>query len=110
MNFLPRGATEPVKASLVNFAPGDWDAANNWVTLDPEVQSSGVSLMNQDGVITGDMFLVVKAGFNVREVCREVQQQVARALQEMAGMRFLLVTDVISGLIICTDMISCLLH
>jgi uncharacterized alkaline shock family protein YloU len=46
----------------------------------------GVSLVNQDGVITGDMFLVVKAGFNVREVCREVQKQVARALQEMAGM------------------------
>ena len=31
------------------------------------------------------MFLVVKAGFNIREVCRDVQQQVARALQEMAG-------------------------
>jgi uncharacterized alkaline shock family protein YloU len=46
----------------------------------------GVSLSNQDGVITGDMFLIVKAGFNVREVCREVQKQVARALQEMAGM------------------------
>ena len=42
--------------------------------------------MNQDGVITGDMFLIVKSGFNVREVCREVQKQVARALQEMAGM------------------------
>jgi uncharacterized alkaline shock family protein YloU len=47
---------------------------------------SGVALLNQDGVITGDMFVVVKAGFNVREVCRDVQQQVARALQEMAGM------------------------
>jgi uncharacterized alkaline shock family protein YloU len=46
----------------------------------------GVNLVNQDGVITGDMFLTVKAGFNVREVCREVQKQVARALQEMAGM------------------------
>jgi uncharacterized alkaline shock family protein YloU len=48
---------------------------------------SGVSLANHEGVITGDMFLVVTAGFNVREVCREVQMQVARALQEMAGMR-----------------------
>lgn len=47
---------------------------------------SGVSLVNQDGIISGDMFLVVKAGFNVRDVCREVQKQVARALQEMAGM------------------------
>jgi uncharacterized alkaline shock family protein YloU len=47
---------------------------------------SGVNLTNHDGLITGDMFLVVKAGFNVRDVCREVQRQVARALQEMAGM------------------------
>lgn len=46
----------------------------------------GVSLVNQDGVISGDMFLVVKSGFNVRDVCREVQKQVARALGEMAGM------------------------
>ena len=46
----------------------------------------GVSLVNQDGVITGDMYLVVKSGFNVRDVCREVQKQVARALEEMAGM------------------------
>ena len=48
--------------------------------------SSGVILENVDGVITGEMFLIVKAGFNVREVGREVQEQVARALQEMAGM------------------------
>lgn len=47
---------------------------------------SGVSLVNHDGAISGDMFLVVKAGFNVREVCRDVQEQVARALQEMTGM------------------------
>jgi uncharacterized alkaline shock family protein YloU len=32
------------------------------------------------------MYLVVNAGVNVREVCREVQNQAARALQEMAGM------------------------
>jgi len=46
----------------------------------------GVRLATHDDVISGDMYLVVKAGVNVREVCRDVQQQVARALQEMAGM------------------------
>lgn len=46
----------------------------------------GAQLAEHGGVVSGDMFLVIKAGFNVREVCREVQQQVARALQEMAGM------------------------
>jgi uncharacterized alkaline shock family protein YloU len=47
---------------------------------------SGVHLSSQDELISGDMYLIIKAGVNVREVCREVQQQVARALQEMAGM------------------------
>lgn len=46
----------------------------------------GVRLAASDEVISGDMHLVVTAGMNVREVCREVQQQVARALQEMTGM------------------------
>jgi uncharacterized alkaline shock family protein YloU len=46
----------------------------------------GVRLAIQDEWISGDMYLIVKAGVNVREVCREVQQQVARALLEMAGM------------------------
>lgn len=46
----------------------------------------GVRLVTNDYLVSGDMYVVVKAGVNVREVCREVQQQVARALQEMAGM------------------------
>ncbi len=47
---------------------------------------TGVHLASQDDLVSGDMYLVIKAGVNVREVCRDVQQQVARALQEMAGM------------------------
>jgi uncharacterized alkaline shock family protein YloU len=47
---------------------------------------AGARLVVHDGLITGDMFLVIRAGVNVREVCREVQNQAARALQEMAGM------------------------
>ena len=46
----------------------------------------GARLVVHDGLITGDMYLVISAGVNVREVCREVQSQAARALQEMAGM------------------------
>jgi uncharacterized alkaline shock family protein YloU len=48
--------------------------------------TGGVRLAIQEDLISGDMYLVIKAGVNVREVCRDVQQQVARALQEMAGM------------------------
>lgn len=47
---------------------------------------AGTRLVVHDGLITGDMYLVILAGVNVREVCREVQNQAARALQEMAGM------------------------
>ena len=47
---------------------------------------AGARLVVHDRLITGDMFLVIRAGVNVREVCREVQNQAARALQEMAGM------------------------
>lgn len=47
---------------------------------------SGVLLVTQDDQISGDMHLIIKSGVNVREVCRNVQEQVARALQEMAGM------------------------
>ena len=48
--------------------------------------AGGTRLVVHDDLITGDMYLVIKAGVNVREVCREVQNQVARAIQEMAGM------------------------
>lgn len=49
-------------------------------------QAAGVRLIVQDELVSGDMYLMIKSGVNVRDVCREVQQQVARALQEMAGM------------------------
>jgi uncharacterized alkaline shock family protein YloU len=48
--------------------------------------AGGVHMSIQDKMISGEIYLVVKAGFNIREVCRNVQQQVARAIQEMAGM------------------------
>ncbi len=48
--------------------------------------SEGVRInINQD-VVTADLYLVVKGDLNLREVGREVQQQVARAIQEMIGM------------------------
>jgi uncharacterized alkaline shock family protein YloU len=47
---------------------------------------NGVNIVIQDGLISGDIYLVLKAGFNIRDVGRDVQMQVARAIQEMAGM------------------------
>ena len=46
----------------------------------------GVRVSIRDNLIHADIFLVVKDGFNIREVGRDVQHQVARAIQEMVGM------------------------
>ncbi len=48
--------------------------------------SDGVRIETQDNTVFVDMFLTLKQDVNVREVSRNVQQQVARAIQEMVGM------------------------
>ena len=46
----------------------------------------GVRIEVEDNVIVANLYLVLKPDVNIREVSREVQHQVARALQEMVGM------------------------
>jgi uncharacterized alkaline shock family protein YloU len=46
----------------------------------------GVRIEVADNVVYADLYLVLKKDFNLREVSRNVQTQVARALQEMVGM------------------------
>ena len=48
--------------------------------------SDGVRIEVEDNVIVASLYLILKRDVNVREVSRNVQQQVARALQEMVGM------------------------
>lgn len=48
--------------------------------------SDGVRIEVQDDLALVDLFLVLKQDVNIREVSRNVQQQVARAIQEMVGM------------------------
>ncbi len=48
--------------------------------------SEGVRININHDVVTADLYLVVKGDLNLREVGREVQQQVARAIQELIGM------------------------
>jgi len=48
--------------------------------------SDGVRIEVQDNLVFADIFLVLKKDVNVREVSRNVQGQVARAIQEMVGM------------------------
>jgi uncharacterized alkaline shock family protein YloU len=46
----------------------------------------GVRIEVEDNVIVANLYLILKPDVNIREVSREVQHQVARALQEMVGM------------------------
>lgn len=46
----------------------------------------GVRIEVQDNVVAANLYLILKPEVNVREVSRNVQHQVARALQEMVGM------------------------
>ena len=46
----------------------------------------GVRIEVEDNVIVVGLYLILKKDVNIREVSRNVQGQVARALQEMVGM------------------------
>ena len=48
--------------------------------------SDGVRIEAKDNIVTADLFLILKDGVNIREVSRNVQQNVARSIQEMVGM------------------------
>ncbi|MGB8982599.1 MAG: Asp23/Gls24 family envelope stress response protein [Anaerolineales bacterium] len=46
----------------------------------------GVRIEVEENVVVADLYLVLKPHVNIREISRNVQNQVARALQEMVGM------------------------
>ncbi len=48
--------------------------------------NDGVRIEVEDNVIVVSLYLILKKEMNIREVSRNVQTQVARALQEMVGM------------------------
>jgi uncharacterized alkaline shock family protein YloU len=48
--------------------------------------SDGVQIEIRENTVFADLFLVLGQEVNLREVSRNVQAQVARALQEMVGM------------------------
>ncbi|NWG35827.1 MAG: Asp23/Gls24 family envelope stress response protein [Chloroflexi bacterium] len=46
----------------------------------------GVRIDVEDNIVTARLYLVLKQDVNIREVSRDVQAQVARAIREMIGM------------------------
>jgi uncharacterized alkaline shock family protein YloU len=53
--------------------------------------SDGVRIEVRQMAVVVDLYVVIQHDANVREVCREVQSAVARAVQEMVGMHVLAV-------------------
>jgi uncharacterized alkaline shock family protein YloU len=47
----------------------------------------GVRIDIQDDLVTADLFLILKNDVNIRDVSREVQYRVSRAISEMVGMQ-----------------------
>jgi uncharacterized alkaline shock family protein YloU len=47
----------------------------------------GVSILVEDDTVSADLYLTLKNDVNIREVCRTVQHDVARAISEMVGMQ-----------------------
>ncbi len=48
--------------------------------------NEGIRISVHEDVVVGDIYIIVGGDVNIREVGRNVQQQVARAIQEMVGM------------------------
>ena len=48
--------------------------------------NEGVRIEVEEDTVFADIYLVLKQDVNIREVSRNVQQQVTRAMQEMVGM------------------------
>ncbi len=48
--------------------------------------ADGVRIEVKDDVVSAEIYLVVKAGMNLREVSREVQQAVTRSMEDIVGL------------------------
>ena len=57
---------------------------NRWLRRTPAER--GVQVLIEDQTVTVDMYIVADAEANLREVSRNVQQQVARTIQDNVGM------------------------
>ncbi len=61
-------------------------AVSEGVRLFRRPEDQGVRILIQDNLVSGDIHLVLKEDVNLRDVSREVQMQVSRAIREMVGM------------------------
>jgi uncharacterized alkaline shock family protein YloU len=48
--------------------------------------SDGVRVMIEDNTVTADIHVILQSDVNIRQVSRNIQKEVARAISEMVGM------------------------
>jgi uncharacterized alkaline shock family protein YloU len=48
--------------------------------------SEGVEIEVQNDVVYADLYIIIKSGYNIRDVSRCIQRDVSRAITEMVGM------------------------
>ncbi len=48
--------------------------------------SNGVHIDIEDNIVNAEIFVILKNNLNIRQVSREIQKEVARAISEMVGM------------------------
>jgi uncharacterized alkaline shock family protein YloU len=92
-HFRPTGRTTIAPEVLTTIArmaalsvPGVQAMAHGVNRLFQRGPENGVQIAVHDNLVVADLFIVVKEEVNIREVGRNVQQQVTRAIQEMTGM------------------------
>jgi uncharacterized alkaline shock family protein YloU len=49
-------------------------------------ESKGVNVRVKDGVVFVDIYVILNSDMNVRDISREIQSRVSRAISEMIGM------------------------
>lgn len=49
--------------------------------------TEGVTIEINDGLVYTDIFVILKSDVNVRDVSRNIQREVARAISDMVGMK-----------------------
>lgn len=54
--------------------------------IKPSQYREGVKIEVDDDVVTVDIYLILMNDLNVREICHNIQHEVARAITEMVGM------------------------
>lgn len=55
-------------------------------TLFKKGLADGVGLIVEDNIVFTDVFVILKKDIKVRDVCRQIQNQVSRSISEMVGM------------------------